>query len=99
MQPDWRGKSFPQEVPSDANWAPLLCGGANGILLIVLALAWWIQASDGSGKTNDQITAAVNDVTWVLGHLKGAFANGKSNGRKRKNESAMGKHPSAKRYA
>ena len=43
MQPGWRQPDSPFYMPSEASpasWSDLLCGGLNGILLVILALAW-----------------------------------------------------------
>ena len=88
MQPVWRSTSLSRDIPSDADWSPLLCGGANGLLLIVLALAWWIQADSKNDISDDHIADATEDVCWVLGHLKTILVNSKVIGKKRKSDRA-----------
>ncbi|KAF8227944.1 hypothetical protein L208DRAFT_1157924, partial [Tricholoma matsutake] len=43
IQPGWRGDELSQLIPSDPSWSQLLCGGVNGFLVVILALAWWMQ--------------------------------------------------------
>ncbi|KAI0059385.1 hypothetical protein BV25DRAFT_1773930, partial [Artomyces pyxidatus] len=44
LQPSWRGAAWPLtkgEEPEDENWDKTRKGGANGIVMLVIALAWW----------------------------------------------------------
>jgi hypothetical protein len=71
MQPSWRDPDIPFDLPSEVpagSWSNMLCGGPNGVLLVVLALAWWLKSST---ETNSSaIKEAALDVTWVLGQLR-----------------------------
>ena len=88
-------------MPSEASarsWSHLLCGGPNGLLLVILALAWWIKCST---RTNlSPIEEAAIDLTWVLAQLRLALNVG-DKGKKRELEIGPGDLDdllSAKRY-
>lgn len=71
MQPSWRDPDIPFVLPSEVtagSWSNMLCGGPNGVLLVVLALAWWIKSTTGTDSS--MIKEAALDVTWVLGQLR-----------------------------
>jgi len=71
MQPSWRDPDIPFDLPSEVpagSWSNMLCGGPNGVLLVVLALAWWLKSSTGTNTS--PIKEAALDVTWVLGYLR-----------------------------
>lgn len=99
MQPSWRDPGSPFNIPSDTSagsWSHLLCGGPNGLLLVILALAWWMKNSTGTNSS--LIKDAAIDVTWVLAQLRSALDVG-NKGKKRELESEPGNdHPSTKRY-
>ena len=83
MQPSWRDPDTPFEVPSEASaasWSHLLCGGPNGVLLVILALAWWMKNRTDSNSS--QIEEAARDVAWVLHRLRMALDVG-NKGKKR----------------
>jgi hypothetical protein len=99
MQPSWRDPESPSHMPSEASagsWSHLLCGGPNGLLLVILALAWWMKSS---ARTNSSpIEEAALDVTWVLDQLMSALDVG-NKGKKRELEiGADDDLPSVKRY-
>jgi hypothetical protein len=99
MQPSWREPDSPFEMPSEAlpsSWSHLLCGGPNGFLLVILALAWWMASN--AGNDSSLIEEAATDVTWVLGKL--VLALGDDNkGKKRQLDDGHGDDlPSSKRY-
>lgn len=99
MQPSWRDPESPFVIPSEASagsWSHLLCGGPNGLLLVILAFAWWMKSSTGTNSS--PIEDAARDVTWVLDQLRLALEVG-NKGKKRELESEPDDdHPSAKRY-
>jgi len=99
MQPSWRDPESPFEMPSEASaasWSHLLCGGPNGLLLVILALAWWMKSSTGTDSS--PIEEAAADVTWVLAQLILALEVG-NKGKKRQLENEPGDDPpSSKRY-
>ena len=98
MQPSWRDPESPFEMPSEASagsWSQLLCGGPNGFLLVILALAWWRKYCTGTDSS--LIEEAAIDVTWVLAQLSLAMDVGKG----KKRELDVGPEddaPSTKRY-
>ena len=101
MQPSWQDPESPFDMPSEASagsWLHLLCGGLNGLLLVILALAWWMKCSTGTNLS--PIEEAAIDITWVLAQLKSALNVGHK-GKKRELEIGPGDSddfPSAKRY-
>ena len=101
MQPSWRDPESPFTMPSEASagsWSHLLCGGPNGLLLVILALAWWMKSN--AGNDSSIIKEAAIDVTWVLGQLRSASDIGNKD-KKRELEIGPGNledQPSAKRY-
>ena len=72
---------MPSEA-SPASWLDLLCGGPNGILLVIMALAWWMKNHIGTNSSLTKLEEAAIDVTWVLGQLMVALDAGKK-GKKR----------------
>jgi hypothetical protein len=67
MQPEWRkGEPLVTTVPADADWTPLIHGGSNGLSLVVVALSWWVSATDVHSV---DISDAIHDVKWVLSEL------------------------------
>jgi len=104
MQPSWRDPESPFSMPSEAtagSWSHLLCGGPNGVLLVILALAWWMNCSTGTNSSDSSpIEEAATDITWVLAQLSLALnvASG-DKGKKRDLETGDSDDlPSAKRY-
>ena len=101
MQPSWRDPESPFDVPSEASagsWSHFFCGGPNGLLLVILALAWWMKCSDGNNLS--LIEEAATDITWVLGQLISVMDVG-DKGKKREHDSGpddLDDIPSAKRY-
>ena len=101
MQPGWRQPDSPFDMPSEASpasWSDLLCGGPNGILLVILALAWWMKDRIGTNSSLTELEEAAIDVTWVLGQLMVALDAG-NKGKKRELEIEPGDdESSSKRY-
>lgn len=48
---------------SDVSWAPLCCGGHNGVFLVVLALSWLPPACPFDHAS---VTDLLDDVLWVF---------------------------------
>jgi hypothetical protein len=71
LQPEWRQNvgregGLPREEYQPSNdWACLQRSGRNGLLMVMIALAWWGQAKIG----NDWL-AAVRDVKRVMQALQ-----------------------------
>jgi hypothetical protein len=101
MQPSWRDPDSPFDMPSEASagsWSHLLCGGPNGLLLVILALAWWMKCSNGINLS--PIEEAATDITWVLAQIRSALDVG-DKGKKRELDIGpdnLDDIPSAKRY-
>ncbi|KAJ7711571.1 hypothetical protein B0H16DRAFT_1343631 [Mycena metata] len=51
---------------ADGPWEGLVHPGANGILIVLLTLAWWREEE---GEESETWSSAVQDVKWVLGGL------------------------------
>jgi hypothetical protein len=67
MQPPWReGELLIKVLPADAAWGPVLHGGPNGFVLIVIALSWWFHSANGNGELDEDLRSAIDDVNWVV---------------------------------
>ena len=69
LQPKWRQLSdgtVSRDMPDTLEqWEGLCQGGSNGLFMVVLALAWW--ATELSEVfDDDELLAAIDDVTWVM---------------------------------
>lgn len=68
LQPKWRHASgYPvlQDDPrNDDTWEPVCRAGPNGVFLVVMAIAWWLDNS--KGKIGEDVAELMDDVTWVL---------------------------------
>ena len=75
MQPPWReGELLSRDVPADVDWEPILCGGSNGLALIVMALSWWIHSSNAGSSIDGELHEAISDVHWVLSEIVASLA-------------------------
>jgi hypothetical protein len=75
IQPSQRGvdeNQMPSRASGDCEWSSIRKPGGSGIFMVLLVLVWWRKRLDMSGKGADdkRWRDAVDDVTWVLGHLK-----------------------------
>jgi len=99
MQPSWRHPDSPFDISPEASagsWSHLLCGGPNGLLLVILALGWWMKFSTATNLS--PIEEAAIDVTWVLTQLRSALDVG-NKGKKRELDIGPDEDlPSTKRY-
>jgi hypothetical protein len=86
MQPRWRRNVTSHDVPLEANWSPLLNGGPNGILIVILALAWWNQKSVDDSSERASIQSAIDEVSWVLVQMRTSLGSTRANGKKRQLE-------------
>ena len=70
LQPDGR-KADPQAWPlprsdfTTADWSSVAHAGPTGLLLVIIALAWWGYYAMGEGQTKEFLLA-VDDMLWVL---------------------------------
>ncbi|KIL53788.1 hypothetical protein M378DRAFT_93542 [Amanita muscaria Koide BX008] len=70
MPPAWReGELLVKTLPTDVDWEPILRGGSNGLSIVVMALSWWVHAMGSTNQHDLELSAAINDVTWVLSKL------------------------------
>lgn len=53
------------EPVDPTDWEVVSRGGCNGYFLVVLTLAWWLWAVRNEASLEDDILAAIADVTWV----------------------------------
>ncbi len=72
LQPEWRARDLnerPMLSSSVGNdWGKNLCRpGKNGLLMILLALAWWKEIT--TTATSADWDAAALDVAWVLSQM------------------------------
>ena len=69
MQPAWCGGEFlVRTLPTDADWEPILRGGSNGLSMVVMALSWWVHATESNGQ-DSELLVAIDDVKWVFSKL------------------------------
>ena len=77
MQPDGR-KTDPQAWPlprmdfTKEDWSSIARAGSTGLLLVVVALAWWGHYIQGAGQM-EEFLVAVEDVLWVLTQIAGSL--------------------------
>jgi hypothetical protein len=69
LQPEWHSMSdgsLSQHLPDhDEKWVHICKGGANGFVMLILTLAWWLVALDGNIE-EDNFSIALQDFGWVL---------------------------------
>ncbi|KAA1479566.1 hypothetical protein DENSPDRAFT_743101, partial [Dentipellis sp. KUC8613] len=70
LQPEGRVVS-PRGCAKDGfepDWEKVSCRGKNGMISVVVSLAWWGEKASASGSEQDITSwkAAVADVAWVL---------------------------------
>ncbi len=69
LQPEWRemnerGRPI---IGGRGSWERLERPGQNGLLLVLLALAWWGEVA--SPTTKEDWLAAAKDVAWVVSQM------------------------------
>jgi hypothetical protein len=99
IQPEWRltDEHWPllREVPLGSDWSSFLCGGPNGLFLVILTLFWWAQATQ-TDHSQEEFLSAVSDVHWVMTQV----SMGLRTSEKRQNEDVTTiSESSNKRYA
>ena len=65
MQPDWRNGEFGRE--NVGRWPQLEVPGKNGILIVLMTLAWWSESLPSLDDLS--WSTAVNDVAWVFSNM------------------------------
>ena len=83
LQPEWRQLSegtVSRDMPDSLEqWEGLCQGGSNGLFMVVLALAWWAtELSEVSD--DDELCAAIDDVTWVMQSMASLLKAGREAG-------------------
>ena len=82
LQPAWRKSKGEDEwplarhAPLDEDWGTLAKGGANGLMVFLVALGWWFNEIDGQQAARE-LASVVEDVRWVLDEIKGGISDGK----------------------
>ena len=61
---------FNMTIEESGSWSHMLCGRPNVLLLVILALAWWVKYGSGTNLSRSANEEAVKDVTWVLTQLR-----------------------------
>jgi hypothetical protein len=58
-------------MPSNGtgDWSVLRIGGNNGVLLHVMALAWWGNAALKDPLEMKKWTSVIKEVSWALKHM------------------------------
>ena len=66
--PFWRGSSgaaWPlsrESPPSSESWNTMAKGGRNGLLILIIALSWWLE----TGKSKQGVMSIIEDLAWSL---------------------------------
>lgn len=73
LQPKHRGCVLDFPLPKsppldDSEWEPLLKGGRNGIILLIIGIAW-LPTLESAGIPQSKTDIIVEDITWILGEL------------------------------
>ncbi|KAF9513216.1 hypothetical protein BS47DRAFT_1362561 [Hydnum rufescens UP504] len=72
-QPAWRNRKPKNSgllaLNGEGDWTSLRISGNNGLLLHVMALAWWGNASLDNAEEKKKWTSAVREVSWALHHV------------------------------
>jgi hypothetical protein len=99
MQPPWRKReSLVKTLPADGDWEPIIRGGSNGLSLVVAALSWWISAVQPNDQHGLDLSAAIEDVSWVFSELVALLsAPSMETGKKRSLEDGSKDEPKSKR--
>lgn len=81
LQPKWRiagaKDSWPlgRVVPGGENWDGVARGGANGLMVLIVALAWWFRALEDETSARE-LASMIEDVRWVLDEIRKAMDDG-----------------------
>ncbi|RDX40321.1 hypothetical protein OH76DRAFT_1459537 [Lentinus brumalis] len=84
LQPSWRIRDAQLRpvIGGEGDWEALKKPGKNGLLMVLLSLAWWSDAA--TAATRSQWDIAVKDVSWVMVSMgKGAASSAGATERKR----------------
>ena len=77
-----------RKIPGDADWSAVLCGGPTGIVLVILALAWWMNACGDRSLPDEQLMELVSEVRWTLVEMRNHLARKRRHGDEEETEPA-----------
>ena len=87
LQPNGRGRAWPLARRSvDEQWEPMMRGGRNGILLVILALLWWSRTVS-TDEQQLEVEDALQDLVWSFEQMLNVIP--KKNGDKRAAEDSV----------
>lgn len=81
IQPDWRRDSvdstwpLKRHAPVSENWDALAKGGANSMMMFVLAITWWFRAV-ADEKAARELASVIEDVRWVVNEIEDGLKDG-----------------------
>lgn len=81
LQPKWRIESAKESwplgrvAPASENWDGVVRGGANGLMVFIVALAWWFRALEDETSARE-LASMIEDVRWVLDKINSAMEDG-----------------------
>ena len=73
IQPTWcilPGGQYSRVVPDDETWASLWKGGSAGLFIIIVALSWWVWATEDVVAQLD-LCSVIGDLHWVIQQVHG----------------------------
>lgn len=89
MQPPARVKAGVLRKVSTprSKWETLRKSGANGIVIALVSLAWWVDAAEAGSEDEKDAFRMVDDITWVLHRI---LPSGKRGGEPVKSTGVVG---------
>ncbi|OJT10122.1 25S rRNA (cytosine-C(5))-methyltransferase rcm1 [Trametes pubescens] len=71
MQPPARVKAgqLRKVSTTQAKWETLCKCGANGIVIALVSLSWWVEAAEAGSEDEKDAFRMVDDITWVLDRI------------------------------
>ena len=71
LQPDWRkSEQWPlNQETIDGDWGAIDRGGPNGIFMVLMGLAFWLDAKHRKKKSDKLLNEYLVDVHWVLQNI------------------------------
>lgn len=80
-QPLWRYEDCDEDwplvrhAPPLEDWKEVAKGGANGLLMVMVALGWWFE-NVGDKTDVAELSSVIEDVRWVLHEIKTGIEEG-----------------------
>lgn len=69
VMPEWRRTPYKwplnRDIPADGDWSRSTKGGANGIVMVLIALSWGLQQAK-SARKHREILSLVEDMVFAL---------------------------------